>query len=73
MITEAPTSLREKEKASQDISSQRQIEIIERLALLSEQVKLASSERKVGRIKSTLLVLFGALGAANNLPKIWSQ
>ena len=72
-ITEAPTSLREKEKASQDISSQRQIEIIERLELLSEQVKLAPSERKAGRIKSTLLVLFGALSAANNLPKIWSQ
>ena len=72
-ITEAPTSLREGVNASQDITTQRQTEILERLELLSEQVKLAQPEQKVGRIKSILNTLFNVLSAGGGLTTIWSQ
>ena len=72
-ITEAPTSLREKEKASQDIPSQRQTEILEQLESPSEQVKLAPPERKVGRIKSILTTLATVLSAGGGSAEIWSQ
>ena len=72
-ITEAPTSLREEVKASQDITSERQIKIPRQLESPSEQVKLAPPKRKVGRIKSILTTLFTVLGAGGGSAEIWSQ
>ncbi len=72
-IAEALTSLTEAVKASQNISSQRQTEIIEQLKLLNEQAKLAPSERKVGLIKPILSALATALSAGGGAAEIWSQ
>ena len=72
-ITEAPTSLREEVKASQDITSQRQIEIPRQLESPSEQDKLASPQRKGGRVKSFLTTLGIVLGAGGGSAEIWSQ
>ncbi len=72
-IAEALTSLTEAVKASQNISSQQQTEIIEQLELLNEQAKLAPSERKVGLIKPILSTLSTALSAGGGAAEIWSQ
>ena len=72
-IAEALTSLMEAVKASQNISSQRQTEILEQLELLSEQAKLAPSKRKVGLVKPILSTLATALSAGGGSAEIWSQ
>ena len=72
-IAEALTSLTEAVKASQDISLQRQTEIIEQLELLNEQAKLAPSKRKVGLIKLVLSALPTAFSAGGGAAEIWSQ
>ena len=72
-IAEALTSLAEAVKASQNISSQQQIEILEQLELLREQATLAPSERKVGLIKPILSTLATTFSAGGGLAEIWSQ
>ena len=72
-IAEALKRLTETVKTSQDISSQRQTEILEQLELLSEQVILAPSERRVGLIKPILSALATALSAGGGSAEIWSQ
>ena len=72
-IAEALTSLTEAVKASQNISSQQQIEILEQLELLSKQATLAPSERKAGLIKPILSTLATTFSAGGGLAEIWSQ
>ena len=72
-ITEALTSLREDAKASQDISSQRHTEVLERLELLSDQVKLVNPKRRAGLIKIALLGLGAVLSKLSDLTELWSQ
>ena len=71
-IAEAFQRLTEAVKASQNISSQQQTEILEQLELLSEQATLAPSERKAGLIKATLSALATTLSAGGGLAEIWS-
>lgn len=72
-IAEAFNSVTESVKASQDISSQQQNEILEQLELLSKQATLAPSERKVGLIRPTLSALAATLSAGGGLAEIWSK
>ena len=72
-ITEAPTSLGEEVSASQDLPLQRQTEIPGQLESPSEQDKLASPQRKVGRVKSFLTTFGIVLGAGGGSAEIWSQ
>ena len=72
-IAEAFKSLTETVKASQDISSQQQIEILEQLELLSAQATLAPPDRKTGLIKPTLSALAATLSAGGGLSEIWSK
>ena len=72
-IAEAFKSLTETVKASQDISSQKQTEILEQLELLSAQATLAPPDRKAGLIKPTLSALAATLSAGGGLAEIWSK
>lgn len=72
-IAEAFKSLTEAVKASQDISSQKQTEILEQLELLSAQATLAPPDRKAGLIKPTLSALATVLSAGGGLAEIWSK
>ena len=72
-IGEAFQNLTEAVKASQDISSQQQIEILEQLELLSAQATLAPPDRKAGLIKPTLSALATVLSAGGGLAEIWSK
>ena len=72
-MAEAFKSLTEAITASQDISSQQQIEILEQLELLSAQATLAPSDRKTGLIKPTLSALAATLSAGGGLAEIWSK
>ena len=71
-IGEAFQNLIEAVKASQNISSQQQIEILEQLELLSAQATLAPPDRKAGLIKPTLSALAATLSAGGGLAEIWS-
>lgn len=71
-IGEAFQNLTEAVKASQDISSQQQIEILEQLELLSAQATLTPPDRKAGLIKPTLSALAATLSAGGGLAEIWS-
>ena len=71
-IAEAFQNITEAVKASQDISSQQQTEILEQLELLSKQATLAPSERKAGLIKPALSALATSLSAGGGLAEIWS-
>ena len=72
-MAEALESLTEAVKASQDISLQQRIEILEQLNLLSEQAVLAPSEREAGLIKPILSTLATTLSAGGGLAEIWSK
>ena len=63
----------EGEKASQNISSQQQTEILEQLEVLSTQATLAPTQRKTGLIKRILSALAIALSAGGGLAEIWSK
>ncbi len=72
-IAEAFKNLIEAITASQDISSQQQLEILEQLELLSAQATLAPPGRKAGLIKPTLSALAATLSAGGGLAEIWSK